>query len=133
MSKVFNISEAASIAIHSLAIIAKSGKLINVDHIAEMTNFSKNHIAKVLQQLVKNNYIQSVRGPKGGFLPNKNTNKLSLLDIYEFIEGKLEVNKCNMHDGQCPFNHCVFNGLSERYTQEFRDYLKNTTVHEIIK
>ena len=40
MNKMFSISEAASLAIHSLAIIAKSKDQINVSGIAEATNFS---------------------------------------------------------------------------------------------
>jgi len=132
MSKIFNISEAASIAIHSLALIAKSKNRINVDQIAQMTNFSKNHVAKILQLLVKNNYLKSVRGPSGGFSPNKNTNKITLLEIYELIEGKLEIHKCSIHDGKCPFKECVFGDFSVRYTEEFKNSFKNKTINDVI-
>jgi len=131
MSKIFNISEASSIAIHSLAIIAKSKRQINASEITELTNFSKNHLAKILQLLVKNNYLRSIRGPRGGFVINKNSKEITLLEIYELVEGSLEQSKCNIHNGVCQFNYCIFGNFGERFTNEFKDYLKNKTIYEV--
>jgi Rrf2 family protein len=131
MSKIFNISEASSIAVHSLALIAKAKKQINAVEIAAMTNFSKNHLAKILQRLVKSNYIKSVRGPKGGFVLNKDSRKITLLEIYELIEGSLEESKCNIHNGECQFSYCIFGNYGEKFTTEFRNYLKNKTIYDI--
>ncbi|MGD0711845.1 MAG: Rrf2 family transcriptional regulator [Bacteroidales bacterium] len=131
MSKIFNISEASSIAVHSLALIAKTKRQMNANEIAELTNFSKNHLEKVLQQLVKNNYIKSIRGPKGGFIINKHSKEISLLEIYELMEGSLEQSKCNIHNGECQFSNCVFGNFGEKFTNEFRNYLKNKTIYDI--
>ena len=134
MSKIFNISEAASLAIHSLAIIAKSDEQITVNKISEMTNFSKTHLAKVLQRLGKNGYIKSERGPRGGFVLNKASKEITLLEIYELIEGSLKSVPCNVHSsGSCPFSFCVFGGMSEKFTNEFHDYLKNKTIYDFTK
>jgi Rrf2 family protein len=131
MSKIFNISEASSIAVHSLALIAKAKRQMNANEIVELTNFSKNHLSKVLQQLVKNNYIKSVRGPKGGFELNKDSKKITLLEIYEIMEGSLEQSKCNIHNGECHFSYCIFGNYSEKFTNEFKSYLKNKTIYDI--
>lgn len=131
MSKIFNISEASSIAVHSLALIAKSKRQINATELAELTNFSRNHLAKVLQRLVKSNYIKSLRGPKGGFVMNKNSKEISLLEIYELMEGALEQNKCSIHNGICQFSFCIFGNFGEKFTNEFKDYLKNKTIYEV--
>ena len=129
---MFSISEAASLAIHSLAIIAKSKEQINVNGIAEATNFSRTHLAKVLQRLSKHNYIKSERGPKGGFVLAKDSKKITLLEVYELMEGKLKPDKCNIHDGECPFNSCIFGRITDKFTLEFRDYLKSKTIYEFI-
>ncbi len=131
MSKIFNISEASSIAVHSLALIAKAKKQINAVEIAAMTNFSKNHLSKILQRLVKSNYIKSVRGPKGGFVLNKDSKDITLLEVYELIEGSLEQSKCTIHESACQFSHCIFGNFGERFTDEFRDYLRTKTIHEL--
>ncbi|MFW5687479.1 MAG: RrF2 family transcriptional regulator [Bacteroidota bacterium] len=132
MSKIFNISEAATIALHSMGLIARSEKLINAQEIADVTGFSKNHIAKILQQLVKNGYLISTRGPKGGFVVSEKAKDVSLLDIYKAIEGDLEdTPNCKMQCENCPFNSCIFGGLEQKFSREFRNYLTNKKVAEL--
>ena len=67
MSRIVCLSEAGSIAIHSMVLIARSKEIMNVINIAKATEASKHHVAKVLQRLVKEGYLTSNRGPKGGF------------------------------------------------------------------
>jgi len=128
MSKVLNISEAATIAIHSMGLIARSEKLVSTQEIADITGFSKNHISKILQQLVKNGYLVSTRGPKGGFILSEKAKEKSLLDIYNLIEGELEDNTCKMQCENCPFKSCIFGGLEQKFTNEFRSYLMGRKV-----
>jgi Rrf2 family protein len=124
LSKILNISEAATIAIHSMALIARSKELLNAQEIAVVTGFSKNHISKVLQQLVKYNFLNSTRGPKGGFVLKRNPEEVSLMEIYRAIEGDIEQGTgCKMHCENCPFNTCIFGGLSEKFSREFSNYL----------
>ena len=77
MSKIINISEAASIAIHSTVAIAKSKNKLNANELAQMINVSKNHLSAVMQVLTKNGLIASERGPKGGFFLKKNAIEIS--------------------------------------------------------
>jgi len=124
LSKFLNISEAATIAIHSMALIARSKELLNAHEIAEVTGFSKNHISKVLQQLVKYNFLNSTRGPKGGFVLKRNPEEISLMEIYRAIEGDIDQGTgCKMHCESCPFNSCIFGGLTEKFSREFSNYL----------
>lgn len=131
MSRIINISDAASIAIHSLALIAASKKQINVNEISGLTGFSKNHLSKVMQRLAKANYIKSERGPKGGFVLNCDSKKTSLLQIYELIEGSIEDNHCTTHTEKCIFINCVFKGMTGRLSDEFKKYLQHTTLYQI--
>ncbi len=131
MSRIINISEAASLALHSLTLIANSKQMINTQQIASMTGFSKNHLSKVLQTLVRNGYVQSNRGPKGGFVMKIQPQYIALLDIYELFEGKLEREKCVLHQGKCPFENCIFGGLTGKFTDEFYEYMKKQTLKNL--
>ncbi|MFH1160389.1 MAG: Rrf2 family transcriptional regulator [bacterium] len=90
MAKVFSLSEASSIAIHSIVLIARSASGINVVKIAAHTGFSKNHIAKILQRLAKSDLLKSVRGPLGGFSLKKEPKEYNLLEVDQAIEGPIE-------------------------------------------
>jgi len=91
MSKLINISEAASLSLHSLALIARNQpQRMNVKVLARDLDVSQTHLAKVFQKLSKNGLVKSVRGPAGGFELNKPAEDISFLEIYEIIEGKVK-------------------------------------------
>jgi len=128
MAKIFSLSEAASIAIHSMVLIARSEKMMNVVKIAERTGSSKHHVAKVLQRLVKEDYLSSVRGPHGGFKLLKAPGDITLLEIYETIEGHLNVSECPMENPICPFEKCILGNVVSDMTAKFREYLNENTL-----
>ena len=125
MAHVVQFSEAAFIALHGMVIIAQSEKkeLVNVIHIAERLNSSKHHVAKVMQRLVKDGYLNSHRGPTGGFTMKKTAKEITLLEIYESIEGKIDIGDCPLDRQVCNFDKCIFNNVTKKMTQEFVNYL----------
>ena len=131
MNRFPNISEASSIAIHSLALVAASDGSINVNRISEETGFSRNHIAKVMQTLVKHGYLTSGRGPKGGFDLNEGTRDRSLLEIIELIEGPKQSHYCGIDEDKCPFENCVFGNLPAEFDEKFREFYSTRTIREI--
>ncbi|MCK7534289.1 MAG: Rrf2 family transcriptional regulator [Marinilabiliales bacterium] len=128
MSKIVSLSEAASIALHGLILIAREQEGLNVIKIAERTNTSKHHVAKVMQRLVKAGFLYSQRGPSGGFALKKKPAEINFLDIYETIEGNIEINACPMEKPICPFDKCIMNNVTNKMTTEFRSYLKEQTI-----
>lgn len=132
MATVFSLSEAVSIAIHSMVLIANTTELINVQAIADRTKSSKHHVAKIMQRLVKDGFLISNRGPSGGFALKIDPKKITLLQIFESIEGKIEVHEC-MHDNPiCPFEHCIFENFGKKVSADFRDYLMSKTIAHYI-
>lgn len=132
MSKIFSLSEAASIAIHSMVLIAQSEGMMNVNKISERTGSSKHHVAKILQRLVKEDYLTSIRGPHGGFELKKSPKEINLLEIYETIEGTLLVTECPMENPICPFDKCILGNVVADMTQKFREYLEGHTLDEYL-
>jgi Rrf2 family protein len=128
MAKVFSLSEAASIALHGIILIAQEKKGLNVIKISERTDTSKHHVAKVMQRLVKAGYLTSQRGPSGGFVLRKNPEDINFLEIYEAIEGPIEITECPMDKQICPFDKCIMNNVTSKMTLEFKTYLSNQTV-----
>ena len=131
MSKLVHISEAASLAIHSLALIASSKVKLNAKKIAEILHVSQNHLAKILQVLAKNEYLESNRGPGGGFVMKKDASEISMLEVYQLIEGNIDCLLCGISENQCPFITCIFGGKPMKLTNEFVEYLTNTKISEL--
>ncbi len=133
MSKIVQLSEAASIALHAMILIARgNGAAINVDKIAEVTGNSRHHIAKVMQRLSKNGFVNSFRGPNGGFFLVEKPENIKLLDIYEAIEGKITISQCPKDKQICPFDKCFMQNITGKMTKEFIKYMEAQTLDQYI-
>jgi len=132
MSQLISLSEAAAIGLHSMVYIASSKEKLNVNQISEFIGSSKHHVAKVMQRLVKEDLVSSNRGPAGGFEMKKSPEEITLLDIYEAIEGPINTHICLGNKMVCPFRKCVFGDLSNKMTIEFKNYMQSRTLAEYI-
>jgi len=128
MGKIFNLSDAASIAIHAMVLVAKNDTSINVIRIAELTNTSKHHVAKVMQRLAKDGFVLSQRGPTGGFTLKKKAQEISFLDIFESIEGKVQIQHCVFNTSSCPLDKCIMNNITNKMSEEFIQYLTSQSL-----
>jgi Rrf2 family protein len=133
MSKILSMSEAVSIALHGMVLIARNKSLSsNVLEIAEATSSSRHHVAKVMQRLVKENYLSSQRGPTGGFTLKKQPEEISLLNIWEAVEGKIEISSCPLDKHICPFDKCIMNNVASKMSLDFKKYLESTTIASLV-
>jgi Rrf2 family protein len=128
MSKIVTLTEAASIALHGMIIVAKNDNKANVIQISDLTKSSKHHVAKIFQRLVKDGLLDSHRGPSGGFSLKKSPSEITLLEIYESIEGRIEVTSCPHDKHICPFEKCIMDNVTKKMTSDFKDHLKNNTI-----
>lgn len=132
-SSIIQVSEAASLALHSMVMLAASpGRSLTVKEITVRTGVSEAHLSKVMQRLAKAGLAKSTRGPKGGFLVGDSGLSTSLLAIFEAIEGPVSNSTCLLPATECPFRECLFGGLLGRMTAEFKEYMKNKTLGEMV-
>ena len=125
MNNLVNVSEGAYLALHGLVYIAEnSPQRISVKKLSEVLSASEAHLAKVFQKLSKADLVESVRGPSGGFVLNADPNDVTFLDIYEIIDGKVNLNGCPFGKKECPFKACIFNSELNRISQEIIDSFK---------
>lgn len=132
MSKIITLSEASTIGLHAMVLIARSGEGMNVQTVADKTGSSRHHIAKVMQRLVKDNMLTSTRGPSGGFVLKKKPTEINLLQIYECIEGKIEISNCPLDHEICAFEKCLMNNLTQTMTKQVIEYLESRTLASYI-
>ncbi|MBK7211986.1 MAG: Rrf2 family transcriptional regulator [Bacteroidales bacterium] len=132
MAKIVSYSEAASIGMHGMVLVARAGEIINVQRIAEVTGSSRHHVAKVMQRLVKEGFLLSNRGPSGGFQLSVNPKEITLLNIYEAIEGQVKVVECPHEKPVCPFGKCILGTVVTQMSQLFRDHLSSNTLADLL-
>ena len=92
-------------AVIYLASKFESGEKAGIKEIAEFINASEHTVGKMLQTLVKEQVINSSKGPTGGFyITAKQKNQL-IINIVEAIDGKEVFKQCGLGLSKCSAMH----------------------------
>jgi Rrf2 family protein len=132
MANIINFSDAASIGLHSMILIAKSDKPLNAIELSKQLGNSKHHIGKVLQRLVKDGLLSSYRGPTGGFTISVDPKEVTLYEVYESIEGKSNIKLCSFDSHFCPTDKCIRKNLIKRLSDEFISYMTSQKLSDYL-
>lgn len=134
MSNLINISEAASLALHGLVLIAKNQPMrMNVKTLSVELNASQTHLAKVFQKLSKTGLVRSLRGPAGGFELNNPAEDITFLEIYEIIDGKITLGDCPLGKNHCVFQSCMFDNELNRISTDIYNTFKKIRLSDFSK
>ena len=134
MSTFLKMSEASSLAFHTMAYLALHGdRLVSTQEISKKLGASGNHLSKILQRLVHSGFVRSTRGPSGGFRIREGWESVKLLDIYEAIEGPLGPSECFLDIPVCQGHKCALGALAGTIDAEVRKCLTETTIADLAK
>lgn len=105
------LTKASRFALYAVVMMsAEPDRRVTATRIATELGISENHVAKVLQQLVRARIARSTRGVGGGYDLARPAEELTMLDIIECIDGPWAGTcaRCELrgHDG-CTSHHAV--------------------------
>ncbi|HOP64544.1 MAG TPA: Rrf2 family transcriptional regulator [Spirochaetota bacterium] len=133
MSGLFHFSEAISLALHAMELMARERNTIfTARTLATRLNASEAHLAKVFQRLVKTDLVISHRGPNGGFRLKREPEEITLLEIFTAIEGNIRADVCPMIKDTCPFSQCIFSGIMFKFQNEFLEFITKNRLSDFI-
>ena len=126
------VTQASAYALHALMYMVRHVTQLPATSsaIAKAEGMPAGYVAKVLQQLAKAGFIRSVRGRKRGYVFSRPPEEISLLELFEAMEGR------DLFD-DCPLRHCSCGGTSENCrifaqwisaTRRLKELLDETTV-----
>ena len=123
-------------ALLSLVIIAKSNIPTNVETLSNELNISKSFLAKILQNLAKNNILNSYKGINGGFTLKKTCEQLTIFEITSTAEERSPtVFECTTSIGQCSASlngGCSVFPLLDNLQNKINGFLKDLTLKDIL-
>jgi len=132
MANLLKISEAASLALHTMSLLAAhpEGRM-TIQEMAKALHGSEHHLAKVLRRLSNAGLVRGTRGPGGGCTLGKPARAISLLQIFESIEGPVGPGHCLLGKRVCDGKTCVLGGLVTSVQDEVRRYFKKTRLDRL--
>jgi len=129
-------SKACEYAIRSTIYIAERSNLdkrVSITDIAKAIDSPEAFTAKILQQLSKNQIIDSIKGPNGGFsIEKKNMRNLKLSQIVLAIDGDSIYKGCGLGFKECSEKQpCPVHNKFKIVRDELKYMLENTTILEL--
>jgi Rrf2 family protein len=105
-----------------------------VDEIAKCMHIPKHYLAKILQRLVREGIVESVRGIKGGYRLLRPPKKISLMDIMGTIQGAVPVNVCALDKRRCQMSStCSVHPVWVEIRKDIETRLKRETIDKLMK
>lgn len=121
-------------ALRSLQLAAlHAPNLVRVEDVANIHQLSKPHIVKIVHELGRAGYVETVRGRNGGFKLAKPAKSIIIGDVVRITEGPLDVVECfNPDTNTCPLmGICKLSRAMMKATNAFMEVLDNLTVADI--
>jgi Rrf2 family transcriptional regulator, nitric oxide-sensitive transcriptional repressor len=109
------------------------GKLITINDIAQSFDISKQHLMKVVNDLSRKGYLETVRGRNGGIRLARRPRDINIGQVVRDTE-ELDVIGCLEQRGYCPIQRvCVLRGVLRDATAAFLAELDACTLADLIK
>ena len=119
-------------ALHYIAVHASENDRIMVKDIAVALEIPKPFLSKILKQLANKSFIQSVKGPYGGFYLTEDQKEMSVLDIIIELEGKDKFKQCVLNFENCnDHNPCPIHHLVAMEKNAMRNTIKNVRIKDL--
>jgi len=126
------IKRSAAYALHALMYMVRHSTQLpaTTETIAKAEGIPSGYLAKIFQRLVKAGFVRAVRGTNRGYIFARPPEEISLLELFESVEGD------PLFDG-CFLQHCKCAGTPENCriysvwydsTRQIKKVLEETTV-----
>ena len=127
-------SRSAEYAVRAFVHMAAlpDGEYAMVKNIAAESNIPSHFLAKILQDLARDGFLRSSKGPRGGFCLRIPAEEISMMKIVEAVDGAGRFDRCIGGSSEC--NERVACGMHDSWMElrsRIVDYLQGTSVADL--
>lgn len=123
--------EYAMRAVFFIAHKTADGGRVSIKQIATGIGSPEYFLAKILQDLSRRGFIQSAKGPRGGFYMDKASLQRRLSDVVEAVDGNGIFTGCALGLENCSeINPCPLHNEFKSIRNQLKHMLQQTTIAE---
>ena len=119
-----------------IALKSENGAKIGLKTISDNLDIPSPFLGKILQNLAKHKLLASTKGPHGGFSLAESASDISIMTIFEIIDGKDYFEKCLIGVQSCtddPINSpCPLHAKYSHIRQGISDLFNNTSIQDLV-
>jgi len=110
------------------------GEYAMVKNIAAEAGIPSHFLAKILQDLARDGFLKSSKGPGGGFRLNLPAAEISILRIVEAVDGAGRFDRCIVGSPECnDRSPCGMHDSWKALRSRIIDYLGGTSIADLAK
>lgn len=130
---MLKISTKTRYAIRALVEMANDSKQLHLlDQLALHQNISRKYLENIFALLKKGSIVQSKVGKNGGFYLREKLETITLLRIYELMEGNLEVVSCRSRIKNCPrLSFCPVSPVWSEVNSQIKEILASKSLRDL--
>lgn len=119
-------------ALTELVTILPLEKKIGAEELASRLDIPKPFLSKILQELVRGNYVLSIKGPGGGFILNEDHLNDSILDFLSNQDCLSSIKSCVLGLGGCSDQQpCSMHAPYKIFREEFLANLNEVKILDL--
>lgn len=138
---LMRITQWGEYGIHCAAFIAlrqkEGAKSVSAQEISESQNIDIQYAQQILQRLRRNDIVQSIRGPQGGYHLSRPPSEVSLKEILQAAEGDTFEIICEakpINDQRCtPESTCALRPIWQQLKVHINDFLGSISLASLIE
>ena len=130
------LSKTTEYALRSVIYVAlhEAGTRIGIKQIARELELPEPFIGKILQNLVKQGVLSSVKGPNGGFYLGRPAEKITIMDLIRIIDGMEAFKRCGLGLKDCSDGHpCPLHHEFKQYRENLVALFTKTTIQDLVR
>ena len=121
-------------AIRILSYIANKHEkqLYSAKELSDVLNIPYKFLTKITTELVKSNFILSIRGREGGYKLSRPASQISIMDVLNNFNEFVEQKECILGIGKCDGNNKC--GLHDQWVKPktmIKEMFENTTLENL--
>jgi len=121
-------------AIRILNFLANNGnsKLFSAKELSEILNIPYKFLTKIMTDLVKADFVISIRGRDGGFKLARESSQINLMEVLNAFNQFTERDECLLGIGKCDLtNKCSLHDQWEKPKSMIESMFENTTLENL--
>jgi Rrf2 family nitric oxide-sensitive transcriptional repressor len=121
-------------ALRTLLYLAMAGERASIGQVAGFYKISRDHVAKVVNQLNRLGYVRSIRGIGGGIELARQPAEIRIGDVILAFEGNMHLLECVARDNMCVIQPgCGLRTVLAEAERLQMDYLNSVRLSDVLR